>query len=144
VRYAAISTLPPMTAPPKMVELDKPRALTDGERGLLEFLADGDDLLGEQVRNATVVARCDCGCPSIGLASAGPAIADASVAQREPQGHDDYFFVKASGANRAGVQVDVILHVGRGLINELEIWAGTWGDPPETDLPALPGLRRSD
>jgi hypothetical protein len=95
-----------------------------------------------QVRRASAIARCDCGCPSITLATDGPAIPAPAVVDREPAGRDDYFYVKAVGPNRAGLDVDVILHVGDGVIHELEIWAGTWGDPPQTDLPAVAGLRR--
>jgi hypothetical protein len=43
--------------------------------------------------------------------------------------------ITAEGAAPDGRAVDVILHVIAGRIVELEIWAGTFGGDPRTDLP---------
>ena len=127
-----------------MVALDAPRALTAQERGLVAFLAEGPGGCEELVRQAAgarVVAVCDCGCPSIGLEVDGPPVPPTLAIEREPLGRPDYFSLGAVGRNAAGTDVEVILHVGDGRARELEIWTGTWGAPPQTELPPLESLR---
>jgi len=138
---------PGSTPPPQMIELAKPRALTPGEREILEFLTASPlscDPLREQLSSASVITQCDCGCPSVGLTTDGPIVPDALVVEREPVGRDDYFAIKAVGRNREWRMVDVILHVGSGEVSELEIWAAVYGGSPETDLPPVATLRYDD
>jgi hypothetical protein len=52
----------------QMVQLSEPRNLNAVERGLLDFILDGPNVLPElraQAASALVVSTCDCGCRSV-------------------------------------------------------------------------------
>jgi hypothetical protein len=34
-----------------------------------------------------------------------------------------------------GRELELVLHIGGGRLRELEVWAGTWGGDPRTELP---------
>jgi hypothetical protein len=107
---------------PTLVELPRPRALTEAERALMTRLVTFADVpsLSEQVATARVVSSCDCGCASVGLRTEGPQVPATAVARLSDTGRDDYFSVSASG----GDGVSVVLHVLSGFVGELEIFAG--------------------
>jgi hypothetical protein len=107
---------------PTMVDLPRPRPLTDAEYALVTRLAEFADapMLGEQVATALVVSTCDCGCSSVGLRSEGPQVPDSVVARLSTTGRDDYFAVYAAGPG----DVSIVLHVLSGFVGELEIYAG--------------------
>lgn len=137
--------LEPAGLAPTLIELERPRELNADERALLEYLVRdprGCPALEGQLASARVTAVCSCGCPSIGLGSDGPSMPEPHVLQHEPRDRADYFSLSAVGRNAAGTDVEIVLHVVDGLITELEVWAGTWGDPPQTKLPRLDTLRR--
>ncbi len=105
-------------------DLETPRALSVEEHRLVERLAAAvdDPLLDRQVATASVTALCRCGCSSIRLHSDEPPIAPARVAQLSEDGRSDYFCVTAT-ADAAGLPcVQVVLHVVRGRIDELEVF----------------------
>ncbi len=106
------------------------RPLTPQERALLLALAAvGGQALTAQVQAAEVVATCDCGCPSIGLATrAADAVAPGVR-------------IVAAHAVVGGRSVDVNLHVVDGRMEELEVWAGSFGDDPRIGLPDPGSLR---
>jgi hypothetical protein len=143
----SVHDVPPSGEPPapRLVALAGERSLSPGELELLRFLVDGPggcEELRVQVAAARVVSECDCGCPSIGLETTGPPVPDAIVRAREPDGREDYFLVAASGPSANADEVEVVLHVAVGRVTELEVWAGTWpGSSPQTELPAVAGLR---
>jgi hypothetical protein len=147
VVFDANSEATPTNEPsaPQLVELAESRSPTSGELALLRFLAEGPSgcqELRQQIASTQVVAACDCGCPSVGLRSAGPPVPESIVRAREPEGRDDYFLIAASGPNAAGDDVEVILHVSDGQAIELEVWSGTWpGSSPQSGLPAVADLR---
>ena len=118
---------------PTLVELPRPRALTEAEHALLARLVTFADVpaLSEQIATARVVSTCDCGCASVGLRTEGPPVPATAVARLSDTARDDYFAVSASG----GGDVSVVLHVVGGFLEELEIFAGE-GVPvaaPHTD-----------
>ncbi|MEV4134122.1 hypothetical protein AB0J72_18370 [Dactylosporangium sp. NPDC049742] len=127
-----------MESVPELVALPQPRALTEAERALVVRLVEfaGVAELGEQVATVRVVSVCRCGCGSVGLRSDGPPVPAAVVARLSANGRDDYFAVSASG----GGDVSVVLHVGSGLVVELELFAGEGVQvaPPRAD--GLTGL----
>ena len=107
---------------PTLVELPRPRALTDAEHALMARLVTFADVpgLSEQVATVRVVSTCDCGCASVGLSTEGPQVPATTVARLSDTRRDDYFAVSASG----GGDVSVVLHVLSGFVGELEIFAG--------------------
>jgi hypothetical protein len=130
-----------------MIVLGEPRELLSQEYRPLQYLVSGAQSCEElraQLNTTRVVSCCDCGCPSIGIESAGPPEPAHLVAERDPVGRDDYFAIRAVGRNAAGGDVDVILHVGAGRVIELEVWAATYGGSPATDLPEITTLRSED
>lgn len=124
--------------------LSHPRDVSPSERALLVALADrvGRHELTAQVEQATVVATCACGCPSIGVRSDdAPALQPEAMRALSGTGRDDVAAIAATARDAAGREVDVILHVVEGRIEELEVWAGTWGGDPRTALPDPAALR---
>jgi hypothetical protein len=124
-------------APPS-IPLDEPRPLNDGERALVDWLLTSPaapPTLTGQVRLARVTEICSCGCPSIVLDVPD----DAPTARLDPDHpdvrHGQDLSITAEGVAPDGRAVDVILHVIAGRVIELEIWAGTFGGDPRTDLP---------
>jgi hypothetical protein len=117
---------------PTLVELPRPRALTDAEHALLARLVAFADVpsLSEQVATVRVVSTCDCGCASVGLRTEGPGVPATVVARLSGTGRDDYFAVSASGGD-----VSVVLHVLSGSVGELEIFVdeGVSVVPPPAD-----------
>ena len=105
-----------------LVELPRPRVLTQAEHALVTRLAAFANIayLTEQVATVRVVSTCDCGCGSVGLRSERPPVPAAVVARLSGSGRDDYFAVSAS----SGADISVVLHVVGGMVGELEIFAG--------------------
>jgi hypothetical protein len=136
---------PPVNhVPPTRVPLDPPWILRDDERALLEIMVRGPFQcaeLEEQLATVQVSGHCDCGCPSISLATGGPRVPRELVRAWSPTDRDDYFEISAVGRSPAGMLVDVHLHVANGLVDELEIWAGSSGGPPEAEVPELSTIR---
>jgi hypothetical protein len=104
-----------------MVDLPRPRALTEAEHALLTRLVAVADVptLTEQVKTVLVGSTCECGCGSVGLRSEGPKVPGTVVARLSGTGRDDYFAMHAAAAD-----VSVVLHVIGGFVGELEIFAG--------------------
>jgi hypothetical protein len=118
---------------PTLVELPRPRALTDAEHALVTRLVAfaGVPSLSEQVATVRVVSTCECGCASVGLSTDGPRVPATVVAGLSGTGRSDYFAVSASGGD-----VSVVLHILSGAVGELEIFAGGEGvsvSPPRAD-----------
>jgi hypothetical protein len=109
---------------PIWLDLDEPRGLSDPERWLLTTLTAAVDepLLQEQVSTVVVVGVCRCGCSSVRLRSEQQPIPADRVAQLSDIGRSDYFAVEAVGAGSTPESVNVVLHVMRGLVVELEVF----------------------
>lgn len=127
-----------------------PRPPSAQERALLDYLVKASESpeLAEQISRVEVVSTCSCGCPSVGLNAEGPPVTSETVTRLAAWDRHDVqvvgdhlIVVRAVGQNRAGQEVEVILHVVLGLAEELELWAGTWGGDVRTDLPAVDTLR---
>lgn len=70
---------------------------------------------------------------------------DAPRAQLDPEnpevrGGQDLSIV-ADGVTPDGRPVEVVLHILNQKLYELEVWAGTWGDSPQTQLPGAATLK---
>src|SRR5438067_11741044 len=128
---------------PKLVALDRPRDLSSAERALLAAIVDGigPGELSGQVARAKVIAECSCGCPSIGLHTDGPVVIPDVLRRLSPVGRDDVLDVTAYATNRKGREVEITLHIVFGRLEELEIWAGTFGGDPRTEVPSPESLR---
>jgi hypothetical protein len=120
------------------VPLPQPRELTARERVLLAALLTSPVSTPELHRQAeavVVTGECSCGCPSISL----------TVPEELPRaswpvgtvgvrhGADADIVAEATASD--GRALDVILHVSGGELIELEVWGGTFGGDPRTDLP---------
>ena len=107
---------------PTLIDLPRPRALTEAEHALIARLVMFADVpnLSEQFATVRVVSTCDCGCASVGLSTEGPQVPATAVARLSDTGRDDYFAVSACG----GGDVSVVLHVLSGFVGELEIFGG--------------------
>jgi hypothetical protein len=131
---------------PSLVPLDRPRPLTELERGLIDFLLEppyGDEALRAQARTANVIGVCTCGCPSVllGVDTSAPASDDGEWTPSGP--HD----LTAYQVKSRGLGAQVTLHVSQGHLVELEIWAGGYGIRPRLDLARLvrvQGIPRGD
>ncbi len=123
---------------PELVPLERPRALRLDERALLEFVIEplGCDELREQVEQAEVVARCSCGCPSVGLRSDAAALPSDVVQRLSAVSRDDVLSLTTWGVNREARVAEVTLHVACGMVQELEVWVGCDGGEVITELPA--------
>ena len=87
-----------------------------------------EPLLHRQVATATVAAVCRCGCSSLRLRSDELPIPDARVVELSHRDRADYFQVDAvAHAPDLLADVQVVLHVIQGRINELEVFAGEEG-----------------
>ena len=119
-------------------DLDRPRDLSADERRLLTRLTAvvADPALDRQVDTAQVVAVCRCGCPSVRLHGEGPAVPEERVVALSSTGRPDWFSVGGSGPG-TGEPVSVVVHVVRGRLHELEVFAGEGVSVP---LNALTGL----
>lgn len=98
--------------------------------------------LREQCERAEVVARCSCGCPSVGLRSDAPALTPAVMRRLSHAGRDDVLSVTAWGMNHDEREVEVTLHVVLGVVEELEVWAGGDGGEVVTEVPVVETMRR--
>ena len=111
------------------------RPLKDDERRLLEWLLHHGEPEAvaylPQLSQASVVARCDCGCPSVDLA-----IGDRAAPSSAPSD----LLADVVGVSPEGFTVGVILHARDGLLSELEVYP--IGDPPRAyALPAISTLK---
>lgn len=118
----------PGTAQP--VPLGSPRALTQKERAIIDFLVNGPSgspalcALAEAVE---VVATCSCGCPSVWLTG--------SLEDRDRQDDNGSGHVALRATQRgARESTEVSLHVVGGRLFELEIFGGTKPDVDPTRL----------
>ncbi|HEX6700988.1 MAG TPA: hypothetical protein VF101_09695 [Gaiellaceae bacterium] len=128
---------------PQQVLLPAPRPLASDERALLDALLAGPRSrpeLIEQAATARVIGECSCGCPSVWLRADNDTPPLTTTASESPTGDPSYYSLTAHGQNTDGREVQVTLHVARGRLDELEIWAGEEG---ETTLPPTDGLRYS-
>lgn len=114
-----------------MVPLAEPRDLRPAERALLDALVarTGHAGLRDQARSAVVEATCSCGCPSVGLRTAGTALSTVDMLRFSGHGRDDVFGIHG---HPDGDRVEVVVHVLAGRIGELEVYAG------DGAVPALP------
>lgn len=116
-------------------ELDAPRAPTDAERRVLGVLAAaaGDPVLSGQVASAVVDAVCRCGCSSVRLR------ADRSAAPARV-GRAGHHAVEAVGSAPGHEHVQVVLHVLRGRVHELEVFDTRAGEGVPVALDELTRL----
>jgi hypothetical protein len=112
-----------------------PRPLRPEERDLLLFLLQGDDFPGRevllsQVDHTTVVSRCGCGCPSVGL----------SVDRSSTQPAVFYDDIPVEGVP-VGEPTDpaVLLFVRDGYLDDLEMMYLT--EKPPSEWPPLSQLK---
>ena len=115
-----------MVGEPVWQQLERPRVLSNEERRLIGRLATAVDepLLHQQVATASVAAVCRCGCSSRRLRSDESPIPAVRVAQLSDDDRPDYFHVDGLGQAPDMPTVQVALHVIRGRIYELEVFAG--------------------
>jgi hypothetical protein len=132
---------------PEIVRSPQPRALTAREQVILAGLLASPVATPELHRQAEAVlvtGECSCGCPSISL-SVPEGLPRASwplgtVGVRH--GADADIVAEATAPD--GFALDVILHISGGELVELEVWAGSFGGDPRTDLPDPSTLRLVD
>lgn len=121
--------------PDDQIPLVEPRPLTPKERTLIDFLLDsplGRDELRKQAASSRVAGVCSCGCPSIWLA-VDPATPSAKFRPEETAiGRTDWVPITAFQQKSRGT-TEVTLHVVKGRLHELEIWAGGYGIRPRVD-----------
>ena len=124
-------------------ELASARALNEHEARLLSELAAFVDepRLREQINTARVGATCTCGCSSVRLQTDAPMVPAERVAQLSSSGRDDYFAIHSTGRPRTLRHVDVVLHVGLGLIMELEVFHSRRGHGVQIPLERITGLQ---
>ncbi len=111
-------------------ELAVPRAPTDAERRVLGVLAAavGDPALHDQVATVVVDAVCRCGCSSVRL-------------RTDPAGDDGgHLAVEAAASAPGREHVQVVLHVIRGRVHELEVFDPLAGEGVPVALEDLTGL----
>ena len=107
----------------RTTELPEPRRLTASERAVLNRLvahAACPELVA-QATSAQVVAKCDCGCGSVGLRTNGTALSRTTMMRLSTTGRDDWFSIQATST---APEVQVVVHVVAGLLHELEVFAG--------------------
>ena len=116
------------------MRLDTPRPLSTTERSVLDALLaesfPGVQELRMQVEHATVVARCDCGCPTVDL-TVPPEIPPSPV--RTPNR-----LAPVEGRVRPLAEepvADIILFVDDGQLRRLELVS--YDDPAPSEWPSL-------
>ena len=111
-------------------DLDSPRAPTEHEQRLLISLASAvpEPRLRSQVSSVVIDAVCRCGCASVRLQSDQAAIPPRRVAELSGRHRPDYFTVEAVGQGPHHAGVNVVLHVWRGRVAELEIFDSVKGE----------------
>jgi hypothetical protein len=127
---------------PQTIPLPKPRELTSRERGLIDFLLQppyASDALRAQVEGAKVVGVGSCGCPSVTLAVDPTAPRDEADIDRTAGAPGD---LTADQLTSRGQGAQVALHIGDGVLHELEIWGHEYGIRPRVDPTTL--RRRQD
>jgi hypothetical protein len=125
-------------AAPQIVPLDRPRPLSGSERALLDRLLThplATAELREQAEGAMVTAVCICGCPSVTLSVPNEAPVAQLDANHPNVRHGEDADISAEGRSPDARELDVVLHILGGRLGELEVWAGTFGGDPRTDLP---------
>ena len=129
-------TVPPDASVWRDVDARRP---STAERRLLAALgtAVAEPLLDEQVATVVVDGVCRCGCSSVRLRTDGPAVPAARVAQLSGTGRDDHLAVAGTARTPAGHDVDVVLHVVRGRVHELEVFDTVDGEGAAVDTAAL-------
>lgn len=123
-------------------DLDAPRVPSEPEHRLLTTLAAAVDerLLHDQLSAVVVTAVCRCGCSSVRLRSEQQPIPAERVAELSGKGRDDYFAVAATGRGPTTTSVDVVLHVMKGRVGELEVFDVTGGEGVAVPLTGLTSL----
>lgn len=124
--------------PAQRVGLPAPRALTHGERAIIEHML-GHPLakpeLSRQAAAALVEAVCSCGCPSVWLVVDESTPAAHYAPSEADGGRIDHVALTARQQKERGT-TEATLHVVNGRIFEMEIWAGD-GVRPRVDLSKL-------
>jgi hypothetical protein len=122
---------------PVWTYLPHPLPLSGDEHRLLSSLAAAVDepLLHRQVETAVVTGVCRCGCSSVRLSSAEPALPSVRVAELSYRANPLVLSVEASSSGPAGERVQVVLHVIRGRIEELEVFVEEGIAVPLAGLP---------
>jgi hypothetical protein len=103
--------------------LPEPRRPTAAEQAVLDHLVAQANCpeLTAQAADVWVTALCDCGCPSIQLRTDAPAISAEMMLRFSAFGRDDWFAIDYT---RWTPMLQVVVHVTRGRLHELEIFAG--------------------
>jgi hypothetical protein len=103
---------------------------------LLNFVvrnAAGPPELISQCQNAVVDRHCSCGCLSVGLRSDGAEVAADWLERQNPHPNHRVAQLRAEGSDARGRDVDVILTIVDGRIEELEIYCWTEEDGVTSD-----------
>ena len=93
--------------------IEEYRDLSTKEADLIEWLLTKNnysELIG-QIGKTRVISKCSCGCPTIDLQV------------KEYESGPIRLVLSANGFSPEGIPVGVILHVGNGLISELEVYS---------------------
>lgn len=124
---------------PTLVESAAPRPLRPEEARLARYVVErsGVEELTRQLDSAQVRSECSCGCPSVGIESAGPLVPPSVMSLLSHDGRTGWAELSAWGTDDTGRRVEVNLHVVEGRLFELEVWAGWDGTSPVTSLPEL-------
>jgi hypothetical protein len=103
-----------------------PRPPSASERRLLTTLATrfGDPAVNEQVDKVFIDGSCRCGCSSVRLRTDGPVV----PAEPPSSGHDEHVALMGTGRTPDGHDVDVVLHLLQGRVNELEVFDTVGGE----------------
>jgi len=119
------------------MKFETPRALSQSEVEVLNFILDaefhGVEALRAQAEQLVVVGRCDCGCPTIDLATAPDAVAAGGLEQRILPVEA---VIAPLGNEPPG---EVIVFADDGLLSGLEYVY--YSDIPPADWPELSRLR---
>ncbi len=89
----------------------------------------------------SVTGECSCGCPSITLGVPDGLPRASWPLETTGVRHGADADIGADAVAPDGRAVDVILHASGGELVELEVWAGTFGGDPRTELPNPATLR---
>jgi hypothetical protein len=111
---------------------DFPRAMTEEERAVLEYLLEPDfhgaETLRDQVRHAEVDGLCGCGCPSFSLAVDKSRSTRAEVSSRHPVN-------SAAASLDRDPPYELLLFTNDGWLDYVElVW---YGESPPSSFPAL-------
>ena len=116
----------------KLLSIEEHRDLTQKEIVLMEWLMkeSGHSELMNQIEKTKVISKCSCGCPTIDLKVDGIHETPLSL------------HLSAVGCSPEGIQIEVLLHVRKGLLFMLEAypWHGTY----TFSLPEIKDLKISE